>query len=228
MKTRHVCITGCTSGLGRALAEWFLGEDWLVSGFGRNSKSISTLPDAAGNKPSFFRAVDITDDEAVSEFVLSLNKEIGTPDLLLNNAGVINPNSPLWEVEPADFDQVIDVNIKGVFNVLRQIAPLMIERCNGVMINFSSGWGRSTSPDVAPYCASKWAIEGLSQAMAQELPRGVAVAAMNPGIIDTDMLRSCFGDSAGAYDDPNLWAQRAGPFLSQLDASANGQMLTAP
>lgn len=96
------------------------------------------------------------------------------------------------------------------------------------MINLSSGWGRSTSPEVAPYCATKWAVEGLSQAMAQELPLGVAVTAMNPGIIDTDMLRSCFGNEAASFGDATQWAERAGPFLAGLDSSINGKALTAP
>ena len=96
------------------------------------------------------------------------------------------------------------------------------------MINLSSGWGRSTSPEVAPYCATKWAIEGLSQAMAQELPASIAVAAMNPGIINTEMLQSCFSEDAANFEDATQWAKRAGPFLAKLDASVNGKPLTAP
>ena len=75
-----------------------------------------------------------------------------------------------------------------------------------MIVNFSSGWGRSTSAEVAPYCATKWAIEGLSQALAQELPKGMACVALNPGIIDTEMLRSCFGESAASYPDAAEWA----------------------
>ena len=228
MTAKHVCITGCTKGLGQALALWFLDKGWTVSGFGRDKEAISKLISQAADRPSFFKPADIADENSVGSFIEEVSNSLGVPDLLLNNAGVINPNAPLWEVPPETFNHIIDVNIKGVFNVLRHIAPLMIARESGVMINFSSGWGRSTSPDVAPYCASKWAIEGLSQAMAQELPRGVAVAALNPGIIDTQMLRSCFGSAAASYDDASDWAKRAGPFLAKLDASVNGKALTAP
>jgi NAD(P)-dependent dehydrogenase (short-subunit alcohol dehydrogenase family) len=111
---------------------------------------------------------------------------------------------------------------------MRHFLPAMEERGRGVVVNFSSGWGRSTSPEVAPYCASKWAVEGLSQAVAQEVASGVAVVALNPGIIDTDMLRSCFGESAGSYPDAKAWATRAVPFLENLDSSDNGRALTAP
>ena len=126
----------------------------------------------------------------------------GPPDLLVNNAGVINANAPLWQVTEEDFARVIDVNVKGVVNVIRRFLPAMIARGEGVVVNFSSGWGRSTAAEVAPYCASKWAVEGLTQALAQELPEGLAAVALNPGIIDTDMLRSCFGDGAGSYPAP--------------------------
>ena len=71
-----------------------------------------------------------------------------------------------------------------------------------MIVNFSSGWGRSVDAEVAPYCATKWAIEGLTQALARELPPGLCAVPLNPGVIDTDMLRSCFGGSAGGYPQP--------------------------
>ena len=224
---KHVCITGCTRGLGRALVDWFLENDWRVSGLGRNSESIAEL-DEKGSASARFRSVDVRDIDAVEAFFDALFSDAGVPDLLVNNAGVINTNAPLWEVPIEEFARVIDVNITGVYRVLKYVAPAMIKRGSGIMINLSSGWGRSTSSDVAPYCATKWGVEGLSQAMAQELPRGVAVAAMNPGIIDTDMLRSCFGEGAASFSDANVWAQTAGPYLASLDTSVNGRQLTAP
>ena len=92
-----------------------------------------------------------------------------------------------------NFPQVIDVNLKGMANVIRHFVPAMVKNKSGVIVNFSSGWGRSTDAEVAPYCATKWAIEGLTQALAQELPPGMAAVPLNPGIINTGMLRSCFG-----------------------------------
>jgi len=223
--SKHICITGCTKGLGLALAKWFLANGWQVSGVGRNQNSIDSLQ---SHNNGYFRSVDITDDIGLGLFAKELADHFGPPDLLVNNAGVINANAPIWEVPPDEFGKVVDINIKGVYYSLRHFAPLMIARGSGIMINLSSGWGRSTSAEVAPYCATKWAIEGLSQAMAQELPRGVAVAAMNPGIIDTDMLRSCFGEDASSFGNATQWAERTGPYLVGLNASINGQALTAP
>jgi NAD(P)-dependent dehydrogenase (short-subunit alcohol dehydrogenase family) len=104
----------------------------------------------------------------------------------------------------------------------------MVERSSGVIVNFSSGWGRSADAEVAPYCATKWAIEGLTQSLAQELPSGMAAVPLNPGIIDTEMLRSTFGGSASAYPSAAQWAKRAAPFLLGLGPKDNGRQLTAP
>jgi NAD(P)-dependent dehydrogenase (short-subunit alcohol dehydrogenase family) len=104
----------------------------------------------------------------------------------------------------------------------------MIRRRSGVIVNFSSGWGRSTEAQVAPYCATKWAVEGLTQALAQELPAGLAAIPLNPGIIDTEMLRSCFGSSARSFPGPDSWAKTAVPFLLELTSKDNGRSLTAP
>jgi NAD(P)-dependent dehydrogenase (short-subunit alcohol dehydrogenase family) len=81
---------------------------------------------------------------------------------------------------------------------------------------------------VAPYCATKWAIEGMTRSLAQELPRGLAAVSLNPGIIHTKMLRSCFGETAATYPDPDTWAASAAPYLLALGPEHNGQALTAP
>jgi NAD(P)-dependent dehydrogenase (short-subunit alcohol dehydrogenase family) len=138
----------------------------------------------------------VADDDQVSHWARETVRALGGVDLLINNAALINRNAPLWKISAKEFNELIDVNIGGLANVIRHFVPGMIAQGSGVIVNFSSGWGRSASADVAPYCASKGAIEGLSQALAQELPAGMAAVALNPGIIDTEMLRSCFGEGA--------------------------------
>jgi NAD(P)-dependent dehydrogenase (short-subunit alcohol dehydrogenase family) len=81
---------------------------------------------------------------------------------------------------------------------------------------------------VAPYCASKWAIEGLTQSLSQELPPGMAAVPLNPGIINTEMLQSAFGRSAGNYPVADEWAKIAVPFLLKLGPQDNGRQLTVP
>jgi len=148
------------------------------------------------------------------------------PDLLINNAAVMNRLAPLWEQDDREFTRLVDANIRGVQNVIRHFVPAMVKAGKGVIVNLSSGWGRSVSPEVAPYCMSKWAIEGLTKALAEELPKGMAAVPLNPGVIDTDMLRSCWADDAAAYPKAEAWAKTAAPFILKLGARDNGKSLT--
>lgn len=222
-----ILVTGCTRGLGRALTGFFIGKGARVVGCGRSAEALRELEAQFGGDHGYAE-VDVSDEAEVRDFAQWALAEFGPPDLLINNAATIAPNAPLWEVAPADVDRVLDVNIRGTINVIRAFTPAMIARGRGVIVNFSSGWGRTTSPEVATYCASKWAIEGLTRALAQELPKGLAAVALNPGIIDTAMLRSCFGEDAAAYPDPDEWVRRAGPFLLKLAAKDNGRSLDVP
>jgi NAD(P)-dependent dehydrogenase (short-subunit alcohol dehydrogenase family) len=226
MAGKVILITGATRGLGRAMVSEFARLGHNVLGCGRSSKHIESLH-AQFAKPHRFSVVNVASDDEVKSWAGSVLESHGPPDLLLNNAAVINRNAPLWEVSVAEFSQVMDVNIKGVANVIRHFVPAMVKRKAGVIVNFSSGWGRSTDAEVAPYCASKWAIEGLTQALAQELPSGLAAVSLNPGIINTDMLQSCFGGSASGCLSPTQWAKTAVPFLLKLGPTDNGQQLTA-
>jgi NAD(P)-dependent dehydrogenase (short-subunit alcohol dehydrogenase family) len=225
--SRIIVLTGVTRGLGRALAGEFQSAGHTILGCGRSREGIEALRAELG-APHDFAVVDVAEDAAVAAWAARLLEKFGAPDLLLNNAAVINPPAPLWRVSAAEFDRVVDVNLKGVANVIRHFVPAMVRRGAGVIVNFSSGWGRSTDAEVAPYCATKWAVEGLTQALAQELPDGMAAVALNPGIIDTDMLRTCWASGAAAYPKPGVWARRAAPFLLQLGPRHNGQPLTAP
>ena len=198
---------------------------WRVAGCARNPGGLEAVAAELG-PGHFFASVDVVEEDEVQAFCQAARREVGAPDLLLNNAALINEPASLWEISAEDFNRVVDVNIKGVANMLRHAIPVMIDNENGVAVNFSSGWGRSTSPEVAPYCATKWAIEGLTQALAQELPGGVAAVAFNPGVIDTDMLRLAWGEEASAYPGPEEWARVAVPFLEKLGVGDNGGALS--
>jgi NAD(P)-dependent dehydrogenase (short-subunit alcohol dehydrogenase family) len=227
MAQKTIVLTGATRGLGRAMTDEFIRPGHTVVGCGRSAGEIAQLRKLHG-PPHDFTAVDVTSDEQVEAWAARVLASHGAPDFLLNNAGVINKNAPLWKISAREFSTVIDVNLKGAANVIRHFVPAMIKAKRGVIVNFSSGWGRSTDRDVAPYCASKWGIEGLTQAFAQELPPGLAAVALNPGIVNTEMLQSCFGGSASGYPAPDAWAKTAVPFLLGLGPEQNGRQLNAP
>lgn len=226
-RRQRIVITGVTRGLGRALAAEFAGRGHTVLGCGRSARVAGQKPEASNGSCDFYRVNVASDDEVKSWASLVLTR-YGAPDMLINNAALMNHTAPLWDVPAREFDEVVDVNLKGVANVIRHFAPAMIRQKHGVIVNFSSGWGRSTDAEVAPYCATKWAVEGLTQALAQELPSGMAAVPLNPGIIDTDMLRLCWPTSAGHYPTADQWAGRAATFLLKLGPEHNGQPLSVP
>jgi NAD(P)-dependent dehydrogenase (short-subunit alcohol dehydrogenase family) len=207
------------------MTEEFVRLGHTVLGCARSAKAIEQLRRDFG-QPHDFAVIDVASNEQIETWARRLLESHGAPDLVLNNAAIINRNAPLWKVSAKEFSQVIEVNLNGVANVIRHFVPAMIQRGTGVIVNFSSGWGRSTDAEVAPYCATKWAIEGLTQALAQELPVGLAAIPLNPGIINTDMLQSCFGDSALAYPTADEWGRRAVPFLLGVGPKQNGRPLT--
>ncbi len=227
MSAKRILITGCSRGLGLAMVEGFVEHGHLIAGCSRSKSAMASLQARFGDR-HFFRATDLRDDRSVATFCQQSLKHFEVPDLVINNGSIINRTAPLWEISDSEFTELMAINVNGTANVIRHIVPAMIEQGSGVIINFSSGWGRSTSPDVAPYCASKYAIEGLTSALAQELPAGIATAPFNPGIINTEMLQASFGESASMYPSPQEWAEIAVPFLENLDASCNGRQLTCP
>jgi NAD(P)-dependent dehydrogenase (short-subunit alcohol dehydrogenase family) len=226
-ETRTVLITGVTRGLGRSLALRLAGLGHLVIGCGRTAAAVEEMQRLLG-EPHGVSIVDVASAAEVDTWARRVLARHPPVDLLVNNAGVINANAPLWEVPPEELSRVIDVNLKGTAYVLRAFLPSMLDRGRGVLVNFSSGWGKSTSAEVAPYCATKWGIEGMTKALAEELPPGLAAVAVNPGVIHTAMLESCFGQSAKSYPGPERWAERAVPFLLGLGPKDNGRSVTVP
>lgn len=222
-----IVITGVSRGLGQAITEGFIQLENTVLGCARSKNTVEKLQEKFRH-PHNFTAVDVAEAEQVQIWAKRLIADYGTPDLLINNAAIINDLAPFWQILSQEFDHLIDVNIKGVANVLRHFLPAMIEQKKGIIVNVSSGWGRSTSPGVSSYCASKWAIEGLTRSLAQELPKGMAAIPLNPGIIHTEMLEVCYGEDAANYTTIKDWTQKAVPFLLQLSAADNGMPLTVP
>ncbi|KAM7482008.1 hypothetical protein LguiB_006591 [Lonicera macranthoides] len=227
-RSRTVLITGVSKGLGKALALEIAKRGHTVIGCSRSQDKLNSLQaelssssqpesSASSSDKHLFMPVDVRSNSSVEELARAVMEKKGVPDII----GTINQNNKIWEVPVEEFDTVIDTNIKGIANMLRHFIPLMIEAKQGIIVNMSSGWGRSAAAQVAPYCASKWAVEGLSRSVAKELPSGVGIVALNPGVINTDMLASCFGNSASLYQTPESWYENS--LVDFIKAPSHGQ-----
>jgi NAD(P)-dependent dehydrogenase (short-subunit alcohol dehydrogenase family) len=214
---KTILLTGVSRGLGRAMAERFIAAGHTLLGCARSADEIEKLRRSFG-PPHDFQAVDVAAAPQVQSWANRLLETREAPDILINNAALINRSAPLWRVPADEFSAVIDVNIKGIFNILHAFLPAMLERRRGVIVNFSSGWGRSVDAEVAPYCATKFAIEGLTRALALELPAGLAAIPLNPGIINTAMLRSCL-----AVPPPPTTRPKNGPPAPSPSSSHSGR-----
>ncbi len=220
-----ILVTGGTRGIGRALIKHFIALGHSVVGCARTAGHIRSLRQEFGD-PNDFYAVDVSSNEEVKSWASLVINSHGVPDIIVNNAAVINLSNPLWEVPSEEFDKVIDINIKGTANIIRHFVPSMVKNRNGNIVNFSSGWGRSADAEVAPYCASKWAIEGMTLSLSMELPSPMAAVALSPGCVNTEMLQTCFGGDASHHVSPEVWARTGAKFILDIDHSMNGTSQT--
>ena len=221
-----VVITGVTRGLGRAMADEFAVLGHTVLGCARTKSQIEELNRLYPKHD--FQPVNVASDTEVNAWAARLLNKYGPPDFVLNNAAIVNLKAPLWEVNAQEFSDEININIKGVVNVIRHFAPSMISRKRGVIVNFSSRWGTKFEQRMAPYCATKWAVVALTRTLAEELrPEGIA-AIGNPGVVKTEMLQRYLGNTAAidtsSYPAPVAWAKIAVPFILRLGLKDSGKL----
>uniref|UniRef100_A0A9I9DRH7 NADPH-dependent pterin aldehyde reductase-like n=1 Tax=Cucumis melo TaxID=3656 RepID=A0A9I9DRH7_CUCME len=228
-----ILITGVSRGLGRSLGLELAKLGHTIVGCSRNHDTLHSLQtqlSSVSTKQHLLLNLDVTSNSGVEDLLQAVLQTNLIPDILVNNAGIANEKSKFWEIPQKEFDSVIDTNIKGTANVLRHFIPPMIAREKKIIVNMSSLWGRIGAPMVrttfSPYSASKWGIEGLTKSIAEELPKGMAIIALHPGIVNTDMLRTAFGDFASNYQNPQQWATKAASMILNLSSADNGASLT--
>ena len=207
---RRVLLTGASRGIGAAL----LGA---LEEKGCDVHAVARTPGAR------VRGVDVSDPEQVR----ALRDAIGGVDVLINNAGVIHSPAPLTEIPLDEWERLFGVNVFGMVAMLQAFVPVMEERGSGYAINLSSTWGRHAAALQSPYCATKFAVEALSQALAQEVAPGVAVVSVNPGVVATDMLATCFGGEVSGATPPEECAASLVRMMERMDPSWNGRSLDA-
>ncbi len=221
---KRIVITGATRGLGRALAEGMIAEGHTIIGCGRNAQRIDELSIRYGALHQF-NTVDIVDPEAVHDWAQSVLTD-GAPDLLINNAAVINHPGTLWEIDPARWRSIFEINVLGMVNVLRSFIPALIENGCGQIVNMSSGWGRFSAINFSAYCSSKAAVEMLSDTLVKELPEEIGVVTLSPGGVNTDMEADAGNGGLGHSVDE--WALWAVPYILSLTPDQRGEKLNVP
>lgn len=186
-----VLITGASRGIGAECARLFAKRGCNVAVNYCNSEqkatSLKTEINAAGGVAEIFKA-DVSDERQVSDMVSAVLKRFGKIDVLVANAGV-SKSGLLIDMTQADFDTIFDVNVRGVFNVVKSVLPHMYARETGSIVTISSIWGQTGGSCEVLYSMSKAAIIGMTKALAKEVaPMGIRVNSVSPGAIDTDML----------------------------------------
>ncbi|WP_309386887.1 SDR family oxidoreductase [Cerasicoccus frondis] len=222
--SRFIVITGCTRGLGRALMDAYRAEGHKLAGCGTNAALIAEMQDVHGPAEDF-SVVDVTQAQPVEAWADDLIARHGAPDLLIANAGMINRHGDFAEIPVEHWEEMLSLNVMGVVHTLRAFVPAMKARGSGVITAFSSGAGHRGYPKVAPYCATKHALEGIMRALALEMPDTMACVPVQPGVIDTDLLRGHYGERSQLEASPERWVKVAAPFLLNLGPEHNGQSL---
>ena len=191
MKGKVAVVTGAASGIGLATAEAFASEGASVVAVGIDP-SGALLADriSAGGGLAYFVEADLTSQDDCAAVAETVQHVYGGVDVLVNNAGVIH-RATILDTSEADWDRLMDVNVKTIYLLSREIIPLMVQRGGGAIINTASGWGLAAGPRAAAYCASKGAVVQLTKGMAIDHARdGVRVNCVCPGDVDTPMLEA--------------------------------------
>ena len=196
MKTAF--ITGASSGIGRATAVALAAAGYQLVLTGRRRAQLEALARELAGTPVHILTFDVRDRAAVEAAVAGLPAAFQAIDVLINNAGNAHGLAPIQDGDPADWDAMLDGNVKGLLYVSRAVLPLMGE--GGFIVNIGSVAGHEAYANGNVYCASKAAVAMLTRTMRLDLlPRGIRVAEVNPGLVETEFSRVRFkGDDARA------------------------------
>jgi hypothetical protein len=186
--TKTALITGATSGIGRATARELAKNNYQIILCGRRGDRLSELQNELSKITKVYSLLfDVRDKEKVFYTIASLPVEFSKIDVLINNAGNAHGMDPIQTGNIDDWDAMIDINVKGLLYVSKAIMSQMIERKSGHIINIGSTAAKEVYPNGNVYCASKHAVDAISQSMRIDLnPYGIRVGAIHPGMVETE------------------------------------------
>jgi NAD(P)-dependent dehydrogenase (short-subunit alcohol dehydrogenase family) len=193
LKDRVAVITGGARGIGMACARRLLVEGANVCLWDRDEPALDRAR-AGLQQPEKVRTevVDLTRSAEIDAALASAESRFGRVDILLNNAAIAGPSRPLWECSDAEFEEVIRVNLLGVFYCCRAVVPGMMNRKWGRIISIASIAGKEGNPLASHYSASKAGVIALTKSLGKELAKtGILVHAIAPAVIETEMLQQC-------------------------------------
>jgi NADP-dependent 3-hydroxy acid dehydrogenase YdfG len=185
---RIALITGATSGIGKATAEAFANAEIDLILCGRRHEVLDELKSYFSEKVKVTTLTfDVRNTDDVAKAIESLPEEWKNIDILVNNAGNAHGLEPIQDGNIADWDAMIDGNVKGLLYVSKAVMPIMVTREKGHIVNLSSVAGKYTYPNGAVYCASKSAVEAISEGMRHDLTKyGIKITNIAPGAVETD------------------------------------------
>ncbi|UTW64134.1 SDR family NAD(P)-dependent oxidoreductase [bacterium SCSIO 12741] len=188
MEPKTVFITGATAGIGKATAELLAQKGYRLILTGRRADRLHHLKEVLGRLTDVWTLnFDVRDRYAIPDELRSIPESFLPIDVLINNAGNAYGLAPIHEGDHEDWDNMIDINVKGLLNVTRQVVPKMVEEKRGHVINIASLAGRETYPNGNVYCASKHAVVALTEGMRKDLnPYGIKVTSIDPGLVETE------------------------------------------
>lgn len=198
---RIALITGASSGIGKSTAEAFAKQNFRMILCGRRQERLDELKQKLGEQTDVYTLLfDVRDEKAVAEAIGSLPDDWKSIDILVNNAGNAHGMGPIQEGSATDWDATLDGNVKGLLYVTKAVTPGMVERRSGHIVNLSSIAGKQTYANGAVYCASKAAVEALSEGMRLDLTQhGIKVTNVAPGAVETEFSMIRFkGDAERA------------------------------
>ncbi|WP_207435632.1 SDR family NAD(P)-dependent oxidoreductase [Sabulibacter ruber] len=200
MAQKIALVTGASSGIGWATAVQLVQKGYKVIAAGRRAERLQELIQQLGQENVYPLQFDVRDKDAVHAAIAGLPAEWRSIEVLINNAGNAHGLAPIQSGNVEDWDAMLDINVKGLLYVTKEVLPIMIERKAGHIVNIGSIAGQEVYANGNVYCASKFAVDALSKAMRIDLVHeGVKVSEVNPGAVETEFSEVRFkGDKARA------------------------------